>query len=63
MGQFCGTLEQCGGTDEKYGKVWWNIEPVEQYAGPVEQYNQTVEQCEGTVWNGMKEQWNSVLEK
>ena len=39
VGQFCGILEQCGRTEEKYGKMWWNIKTVEQYG-------ETEEQCE-----------------
>ena len=39
VGQFCGILEQCGRTEEKYGKMWWNIKTVEQYG-------KTEEQCE-----------------
>ena len=40
-------MEQCGGTVEQCGTMWWNIGTVWNI---VEQY------C-GTVWNGKVEEW------
>ena len=59
-------IEKCGGTLKLWNSMVEqrnSVRSVEQYAGPVEQYNRTVEQCGGRVWNGMKEQWNSVVQK
>ena len=52
-------IEKCGGTL----KLWNSMVEQRNSVRSVEQYNRTVEQCGGTVWNGMKEQWNSVVEK
>ena len=49
------SVEQCGGTLEKYG------ETEEQCDGTV--WSNSVEQYGGIVWNSMLEQWNSLVEQ
>ena len=58
-------MNQCGGTVDQCGTVWWNS--VEQYGEKV--WNSMVGQCgtvwwnSATVWTSVVEQWNSVVEQ